>query len=128
MIGAFPLDIFSFDILSVSHLDLQLAELSLIPAEQVENLPPAWLEAGQTKLSTQSILSPRKRYAMSAFGRHACCFQTSRSSAYDEHAFWPFGRAEPVASPFPFATGRWVDDAADPVIPRAAPPAHLVAG
>ena len=96
--------------------------------QQIEDLGPAGLHAGQAELPTQLVGGLGKRHLMAAFGGDPRRLEPRGPAAHHQHALTLPGRREGIAAPFELASRRGIDQAGDPIIPRAAAPAHLVAG
>ena len=110
------------------HVHAEAVQLPLVPREVVEDLRARRLAPGEDPLPAEAVASLDQDDGVAPLGRHPRRLEAGRPAADDEHGPGPCGRREAIAAPLVLPPGRGVDQARDPVVPGAAPPAQLVAG
>src|SRR5690606_41797269 len=103
-----------------------LLELTLIPRDQVDDLRPARLHAGQAVLPAEPIRGFGKNDAVAAFCRNARRLQPGRTAADHEYPLWLLRWREADTAPFPFAADRGDHHPTYPVAALPTPPTHPV--
>jgi hypothetical protein len=110
------------------HVHTELVELSLIPVEEVDDLRPPWLLSREPEISAETTRCFGESHDVAALRGNSGSLDPGRTATDDQYLFGSIRQLEAVATPFELASGGWVDQTADPVIPSSASPTHLVAG